>query len=139
MEVLVRAAAVRFRAALEQGGLSHVTFKRFPVGSCGDASELLGEYLSDCGLGEWTYRFGMRGAASHGWIEQDGVIVDVTGDQFGDGQPAVVVARASAWHDGFVRAGGGRRAGLAYYSPDVPGDALRADYSVLRRRADALL
>jgi hypothetical protein len=141
----IRAAVSRFRAALEQGGLAHVTFERFPHGSCGDACELLGEYLRECGLGDWTYCSGWSRAASgelqssHAWLERDGLIIDVTADQFGNGQPAVVVSRDRSWHAMFEPMTGARRAGIDYYDPGPAGEPLRADYQTLKRRADALI
>ena len=76
----VLAAARRFRAAIEVAPVALVSFEKFPAGSCGDASELLGEYLADCGLGVWTYTMGvnLEAGRTHGWIEQDGLIADTT-------------------------------------------------------------
>ena len=133
----IQAAAERFRRALEEGGLTHVTLQAFPRGSCGDASELLGEYLSGCGLGDWTYRWGVRKQQTHAWLEQGGVIVDITADQFGEGMPSVLITRDRRWHEAFEPAGAGRRAGLDYYYQGSPGAPLRADFAVLKDRADA--
>lgn len=144
MESAIRAAAGRFRAAFDEGGLSHAGFQRFPRGACGDASELLGEYLRNCGLGEWTYCSGISPPdgdmfqSSHGWLERDGVIVDITADQFATGQPAVVVTRDPSWYATFQRLGGARRAGLDYYDTGTWGAPLRADYETLKARADKL-
>lgn len=49
------------------------------------------------------------------------------------------MTRDSSWHAGFDPMGGARRAGLDYYDPGPPGAPLRADYRVLKQRADALI
>lgn len=49
-------AASRFRVALEEGGLTLASLADFPNGSCGDANEMLGQYLYDSGLGLWIDR-----------------------------------------------------------------------------------
>lgn len=108
-EALIRELATNFRRALE--GIDRQTlpiqFRDFPRGSCGDTSLLLGTYLQERGLGEFTYIVGWRGEwpqrVSHGWIERGGLIVDVTADQFGDGQ-AVIVTSHSDFHLSFESA-----------------------------------
>lgn len=132
----VRQVAARSRRAFMDGLLTHVTFERFPLGACGDCSELLREYLSECGLGEWDYRWGWRDGRSHGWLEQSGLVVDITADQFGDGQPGVVVTRERGWHDQFEMSGAPRRAGLHYYDGGSAGQPLQLDYALLKARAD---
>ena len=47
----IRAVATSFRVALELGGLRLGRLAAFPRGSCGDACELLGQYLIDSGFG----------------------------------------------------------------------------------------
>lgn len=39
---------------------------------------------------------------SHAWLERDGVIVDITADQFDEGLPPVLVVEVSVWHDAFA-------------------------------------
>ena len=129
----VRAAATRFRRALEAGGLKSVTFQKFPRGACGDSSELLGHYLAECGLGEWRYRGGMLDQQSHGWIEQDGLIVDITADQFADVAEPVIVTRRSPWHERWSHFGG-HVASLAHYRYDA--QDIRDDYETLKVRAN---
>lgn len=70
----------------------------FPNGACGDTSDI-GRYLGEvCGL-DAVYLCATRPAdsqdQSHAWIEVDGVIVDLTADQFGE--PPVIVTRSSLW------------------------------------------
>ena len=60
-------------------------FRHFPTACCGIASELLARYLLDNGYNA-TYICGTCRKnnihQSHAWLEVDGVIVDITGDQF---------------------------------------------------------
>lgn len=101
----VRAAANTFRVALERCPPSAlgVGFEAFPAGACGDTSLLLGRFLRECGLGDWNYVSAVRreqSAAgwptmmSHAWLECDGVIVDITSDQFEQFDDIVVVPAA---------------------------------------------
>lgn len=64
------------------------SFNHFPRGCCGDASDLLGEYLLEHGV-QSTYVCGNRdfddpeeGVQSHAWLLVNGWIADITGDQF---------------------------------------------------------
>lgn len=145
MDVAIRAAAGRFRAAFDRGGLSHNTFRRFPRGSCGDACELLGEYLRESSLGDWLFCSGLSQTptgqmSTHAWLERHDLIVDITADQFGTGQSKVLVTRDRSWHDSsFSPMGGAHRAGLDYYTSGPEGAPLRADYRILKARADALV
>lgn len=69
----------------------------FPRGCCGIISELMGDYLNTVGLGEFFYVCGMKDGASHAWLEVDGLIVDITGDQFPD-RPSIYVDTPDAWY-----------------------------------------
>ncbi len=78
----------------------------FPWGSCGDATPLLGAYLVEHGFGSFSYALGSRhpnGHHSHAWLEADGVIVDITADQFPEVDQKVIATRQSAWHAAFER------------------------------------
>lgn len=130
----VRRAAHRFRKALQHGGLRSVGFARFPLGACGDASELLGQYLTDSGLGEWTYVSGMRGGSTHAWIERDGVVVDITADQFADVASPCIVTRASQWHMQWIPIAGRHPANLSFVQEVRGFDS--TEYEALRARAD---
>lgn len=101
-EAEVLQVARRVRAALESGDYARPGLRSFPRGACGDASRLLGLYLEALGLGKWTYVQGEAGGemfATHAWLEQDGLIVDITADQFDDVTEAVIVTRDRGWHD----------------------------------------
>ena len=101
----VRAAATSFRTALEQGGLRLISLAQFPHGSCGDTCELLGQFLFDSGLGQWIYCSGQRDEPfqTHAWLERDGLILDITADQFGDIHEPVLLTRDHGWHAKYSR------------------------------------
>ncbi len=92
---MIQSLVTRFRqaidAAKDAGEFSNdFIFHRFPRGCCGDAAELLGEYLLENGIRS-TYVCGMcyfddpeEGTQSHAWLFVEGLIADITGDQFSD-------------------------------------------------------
>lgn len=94
----------RFRDAIEacHRDLDPVVFSRFPRGCCGDVAQLLAAYLRDRGHGAFTYVCGSRpdggDILTHAWLEGDGFIIDITGDQFAEGA-AVRVTPDRDWHD----------------------------------------
>jgi len=98
------AAALGFRALIEKcdpKSLS-VGFQEFPLGSCDDAALLLGKYLEQNNCGEFDCVSGKRGTQTHAWlVNANGVIVDITSDQFDENHEAVIVSRESAWHKTF--------------------------------------
>lgn len=100
----VGSAATRFRAALDEVERQHwarIYIQNFPSGSCGHCSELLALYLSerfDIAL-EYVCKLAVNTqdlSASHAWLEWNGLIIDITGDQFG--WPPVIVSRTSEVH-----------------------------------------
>lgn len=91
--------AQAFRAALDGQKTERVLpshMIRFPVCCCGVISELLGEYLSAAGVSS-TYVVGTNPSASHAWLEVDGLVVDLTADQF-TGRPPVFVDIKDDWY-----------------------------------------
>lgn len=87
-------------SALDSGVIMDSTFRNFPIGCCGEASDLLGQYLLDHGIQTW-YVCGTcyteyddviqtnRNLQSHAWLTTDDpfsgrryLIIDITGDQF---------------------------------------------------------
>ncbi|MDZ4300185.1 MAG: hypothetical protein U1C13_00855 [Pseudomonas sp.] len=92
--------ATSFRLAVEivvQTGDVPMHIQGFPRGCCGIISELMGDYLNTVGLGEFFYVCGMNDGASHAWLEVDGLIVDITGDQFSD-RSGIYVDKPDAWY-----------------------------------------
>ena len=102
---------------------------------------MLGQYLSDSGLGTWSYRSGTQSVlfATHAWVERNDMIVDITADQFADISEPVIVTADRTWHDTRFPSGPSRKAAnLNWFgSHDNRADAL-ADYETLKRRADSL-
>lgn len=135
----LRAAARRFRTALELGGLELASLADFPRGACGDASEMLGQYLADCNLGTWLYR-SCASIPSHAWLERDGWIVDITADQFESVSQPVIVTTDRWWYEQrFPSAPGRRAADMTWFGDgSLVGVAAQADYDTLRARADRL-
>ena len=96
--------ATRFRVGIEScdPGQLFVTLQRFPAGACGDASYLLARYLKQNGCGEFEYVAGTDSTqCSHAWLEQDGVIIDITADQFEGIDSAVIVTTDRTWYSSF--------------------------------------
>ena len=96
----IRAAASEFRAALDAIDRQHwqrIWISDFPRGACGHCSELLARYLNErLGItpdyvsrnlesGEGQFERG------HAWLEWNGLLIDISGDQFG--WPSVTVTR----------------------------------------------
>jgi hypothetical protein len=100
--VLLR-LATEFRAAIEATSRSSLpeAMENFPRGSCGDATLLLAKYLEENGCGSFDYVLGEKEERSHAWLQKDGIVVDITCDQFPDMQSAVFVKSPTRWHASF--------------------------------------
>jgi hypothetical protein len=77
----------------------------FPSGWCQDTSRALGKLLKDQGETGFMLVFGRRPGdhrKTHVWLERDGLIVDITADQF---TPEIcaraIVTTDRSWHDGW--------------------------------------
>jgi len=105
----LRREATLFRAALEQAVFDSEdgSLQRFSTDCCHHACKLFGIYLLEKGYGPSTIVVARRQGKperQHVWLLHQGVIIDLTGDQFqGEGQPPVVVIHQSRWHDGWER------------------------------------
>lgn len=103
--------ATAFRAGLEQAPWPYF-LNNFPHGCCGPAADLLGLYLIETNNGTAQYIFSEdqarqkagrpTGYMSHAWLVLDGLIIDITADQFDDVDETVIVQRTSAWHLGWT-------------------------------------
>lgn len=83
----------------------------FPGGWCQDTSRVLGKLLQNLGEDGFKLVFGKRDLVidavtgrgsepTHVWLERDGVIDDITADQFsGEISDPVLVATDRSWHD----------------------------------------
>ncbi|MER5555722.1 hypothetical protein ABT001_29305 [Streptomyces sp. NPDC002793] len=98
--------AMRFRRAIEDakqaGDLDapHPGFRDFPQGSCGAATVMLCTYLAERGLDGWLYACGKRENPheTHAWAEREGLVVDITADQF-PAHGTVYVGPRTPWFD----------------------------------------
>jgi hypothetical protein len=106
LEELIEIASA-FRKAIESIPASErpITLREFPVGSCGDASLLLGTYLIELGenpfdymLGDTTDNHADSSWSSHAWIQREDLIIDITADQFSEIHKEVIVSTVSEWH-----------------------------------------
>jgi hypothetical protein len=99
----LRELARRFRAALENCDQTKlpVGLQAFPSGACADASLLLAKYLQEKGEGKAEYVSGNDGNQTHAWLELDGIIIDITADQFNRSIDPVIVSTNSTWHQSF--------------------------------------
>lgn len=105
-DVTIKRAAADFRAALDAVDRKHwraVFIDNFPRGACGHCSELLALFLlqrfgitADYVCREFYSDAGER-ETSHAWLEWNGLIIDISGDQFG--WPAVNVTRDRSRYD----------------------------------------
>ncbi|PQM25896.1 hypothetical protein CVO77_12330 [Sphingopyxis lindanitolerans] len=99
-------AAAEFRSALDAIDDRHwraVYIDHFPRGACGHCSELLALFLlerfgitADYVCREFYSDSGDR-ETSHAWLEWNGLIIDISGDQFE--WPAVIVTRDRGRYD----------------------------------------
>jgi hypothetical protein len=120
--------ATRFRAAIQATDPAEVDAEvrfivaSFPRGVCGAVCFLLGHYLRENGFPGAEYVNGIRRSdgESHAWIETDGIIVDITGDQFAEIDEGVIVTRDFAWHRQFSDRPGRRPADFLIYGDGSP-------------------
>ena len=97
--------ATAFRSALESAvfDAQHGSLRDFPDRCCDHASILFAIHLLSEGHGPPRLVYASRGTEHerrHVWLIVDGFIVDLAADQFeGEGQPRVIVAEESEWHD----------------------------------------
>ena len=76
-------------------------FRNFPIGACGNASDLLGEWIMEKHSLALEYVNGDRNGKSHGWLEIDGLAVDITSDQFPDGLGGVYCGELNDFFSSF--------------------------------------
>ena len=89
-DLLNRASIFRYgiESALKEGCFSEdISFSHFPSGCCGDAADLLGQYLLDYGIQTkrvcGIHGYGdERNPQTHAWLQYGNIVIDITGDQF---------------------------------------------------------
>lgn len=74
--------------------------KHFPFGCCGITTLMHGAYLHAFGFDQQEYVCGMRFDFSHAWLELDEHIIDITSDQFSDGE-AIYVGELNNFYQSF--------------------------------------
>jgi hypothetical protein len=87
--------ATKYRYAIDKAlvkgeFINDSSFDRFPLGCCGDASDLLAQYLLDNGINTYyvcgnyySKDYITWNTQSHAWLmTEDRIIIDITGDQF---------------------------------------------------------
>ena len=140
----IRSSAAAFRRALEMIPRTDrgVSLADFPQGSCSDAADLLGTYLRERRLGEFEYVSGERQyrdepsrRRSHAWLEQRGLIIDITADQFEEVDDPVIVTRDSSWHRSWTQTH--RRVADFRVAGSLDVGALERVYKAAAIRADA--
>ena len=95
----IKDAATRFRDALDMVDLEHwrrIGLENFPRGACQRASHMLAKFLMAEFSTVLVYVHADFKRGDHGWLEWNGLTIDITGDQFG--WPRVIVERNSQWH-----------------------------------------
>ena len=102
----IRSAAANFRAAIERTFAESATprLPYFPEGACKLVSRLFAIHLrtndSARVIQIVSGHFpGKESYTRHSWLVVDGAVVDLTADPFGE--PPVVVASSSPFHDSF--------------------------------------
>ena len=87
----IKEMSLQFRKAIEsaiENKESGDYFRLFPKGQCGNTCYLLAQYLIDNGISPVFYVWGFYSGdtfdsrMSHAWLEVDGQVIDITGDQF---------------------------------------------------------
>lgn len=94
---------IKFRVAVEEciNDIGMEWFNHFPLGCCLDTSLMLAKYFHAKGFGISELVSGCRENKSHAWLELDGLIIDITADQFDEVSEKIIVTKESEFHDSF--------------------------------------
>jgi hypothetical protein len=130
----IKNAATKFRLAIEGLDRSQLSdgFSRFPWGACSDASLLLAAFLKDEGFGTFELVSAHGKAGTHAWLQQDGIVIDITADQFTDFDAAVYVGD-DHWHRQFEEHRNSEPADYRRYDNKTI-SILDRDYTLLKGR-----
>ena len=143
---LTLVATLGLLAAAARAGLEAMTpkergiaFDSFPRGTCGPVSELMGRIVLERTGREGMYICGdghpeLEPQQSHAWLEVEGVIVDLTHDQFEGSGLTGWVHETSPWHAKFDR----EQNGLCL-QPSQWGLYPYAAYVAMKRACDKVL
>ncbi len=116
-EVQLFKIAQKFRYAIEKtdfsekkvGREANLRMKKFPVESCTHICSILGAYLTneyklEPLLEVHAHIDDEKGPfALHRWLEHDGIIIDITADQFEMVKNPVIVSRDSSFHKKYAK------------------------------------
>jgi hypothetical protein len=80
-----------------------VGMEHFPAGCCGVVSEMLGDYLRTHHGLDVEYVWGDNDWGDHAWLECEGVVIDITSDQF-QNRPPVFFAAKDSWYTSWEEA-----------------------------------
>ena len=118
----IREHAERFRRCLEElHPQLGVGFESFPSCACGDSSDLLGEWLTEFGVSGLEYVCGeLQG---HAWLELDGLIIDITVDQFESRTEKVYISEDRSFHNQFKE---------LFRRPHYLDDAIKSHYQLCK-------
>ena len=99
----IKKEVIKARGIFEEhhNHISKTFFGDFPSASCGPSADILAEYLLSKGVQNIEYVYGERDGGSHGWLEIEGLIIDITGDQFEDGVEGIFISPNRDFHDQF--------------------------------------
>ena len=105
MRSKIQVLATKFRAVMEDTDFSDTSWlQNFPRNACDITSKLLGVYLFDMNQRGFSMVWATIDASrKHVWLENRGLVVDITADQFEFGIPPVVVEYLPAWHIGLEK------------------------------------
>ena len=93
--------AAVFREAIENTPGLPVPLDRFPKGACGETCDLLAQWLWEHHIESYYYCGRHADGATHAWLEADGQIVDITGDQFPEFPYSIYVGPLTMFHAQF--------------------------------------
>ncbi|EGR2288619.1 hypothetical protein D0815_24525 [Vibrio parahaemolyticus] len=99
----IKKEVIKARGVFEEhhNHISKTFFGDFSSASCGSSADILAEYLLSKGVQNIEYVYGERDGGSHGWLEIEGLIIDITGDQFEDGVEGIFISTNRDFHDQF--------------------------------------
>ena len=92
--------ATDFRNAFEDSDLSKAPgfLPHFPEGCCSWSTWMIGHFLKFEMCHSVEEINAERASLPHAWLSADGIIIDITSDEFEDSEARVIVSRNSDWH-----------------------------------------
>ncbi|HBN08982.1 MAG TPA: hypothetical protein DD435_10160 [Cyanobacteria bacterium UBA8530] len=130
----LRSLAEQFRAAIVRcpKEMLPVALQRFPRGACGTSCDLLGQYLIDSEHSSVEYICGHRGIQSHAWLLVEGLIIDITANQFQEIGSEIIIKKGSRFHKSFIE--DFRRQGGIWRDEQYSQATLESTYQEIRSR-----